>query len=289
MTHTRVIRRVLLGVALTGAAHVPAFAADEQAPKPEANRPEGAAPGATDRPAGAEAPDGAPRRGPGGPGGARGPGGPGGGRVDPATLIERLKTNVLSLDLTPEQKTQVEAIFKTAADDVATARREGEGKEPRERADAVRGALQGLREKVAGVLSEEQMTALREKMQQAVRTAGNAGGRMREALAQLELSDEQKEKVRALTSEMQPKLEAARAEAQQAGEQARGKLRDLMRENRQKLMEILTPEQREKLRELLPEGGRGPGGGGRGPGGAGPGGAAGPGGDRPADAPKEPL
>ena len=82
--------------------------------------------------------------------------------------------------------------------------------------------------------------------------------RLKENLAKLDLTDEQKTKIKDVFEDIKPKAEALRQQVQSGSDEAREKVRDLFQETRRKLGEILTPEQRQKLMESMrPPGGEG--------------------------------
>jgi Spy/CpxP family protein refolding chaperone len=207
-----------------------------------------------------------------------------GGRMNPTTAVERLQAQVNELKLTDEQKPKLAEIFKSASTDAKALEKDLEGTQGRERMQKMQPFLQGLREKVTGVLDDAQKAELREKMPARRRGGPGApggggggggggafGGEMfRENLKDLDLTAEQQTKVDALLDESRAKMQALRGEAGGAGAgntEGREKMRAALRETREKLDEILTPDQRTKLREKMAarrsEGGAG--GGGRGP------------------------
>src|SRR5215207_3525902 len=152
MPATRLIGRALLAAALTGAGlALPARAADETAPG--------------DRPAEPRRPEGDRQRGerPGRPDGDRPDRPADQQRLDPGAVIERAKADILSMDLSAEQKSQVEAIFAKGKEELAAYRQQSEGKDPGERTEGARAILQAVREKVGGVLNDEQRQALRRR------------------------------------------------------------------------------------------------------------------------------
>src|SRR5439155_19875522 len=75
--------------------------------------------------------------------------------------------------------------------------------------------------------------------------------RLRENLAKLDLSDEQKTKIKSVLDDVKAKGEELRKQAANATEDMRDKFRDLMQETRGKVEDILTPEQQDKLREMF--------------------------------------
>jgi Spy/CpxP family protein refolding chaperone len=200
-----------------------------------------------------------------------GPGGPGGpGRMSPVQTVERSKEDVMSLDLKDDQKTKLDAIFKDAGEQAKSLETEVASLQGRERAEKLQPFGRDLREKVSGVLTEEQKQALRKKM--AGRMATQMTERWQRALGELNLTADQKTKVDALLADAQKKMESQAAEADPGQGQGQGRGPGggfaAMRETRQKIQDLLTPEQKTKLDELMPPGGRG-GQGGRGGRGAG--------------------
>jgi Spy/CpxP family protein refolding chaperone len=129
-----------------------------------------------------------------------------------------------------------------------------------------------LREKVAGVLTEEQKTKLGQ-MGGPGGPAGAAGrgnpiDRLQGILDKAELSSEQKDKVKPVLEDAKKKFEELRGQFQTGDRAAlREKVKGIMDDTRDKLKDILTPAQAEKVKAAL-EAGR--------PGGAAPGAPAGP-------------
>ena len=216
--------------------------------------------------------------------GRRGRGGAGGGGFggafgarNPAQAVERSREDTSALTLRDEQKTKLEAIYKEAADQAKSLETETQSLEPRERAQKVMPFMRDLREKVNGVLDEQQRQTLRKN--QATRAAKQTTERMKQNLGQLNLTSEQQTKVDAVLADSEKKMIEAAAQAGDnaggvggpgGGRGAGGGAFGVMRETRDKINEILTPEQQAKFRELAPQGGRGGGQGGRrGAGGAG--------------------
>ena len=203
--------------------------------------------------------------------GRGGPGGPGGfGRQTPTQSVERSKEDVMALDLKDEQKTKLDAIYKDAAEKAKSLETEVASLQGRERAEKLQPFGRDLREKVNGVLTDEQRQALRKKM--AGRMAEQMTDRWKRALGELNLTSEQQTKVDAVLADARKKAETQAAEAdpgQGGGGGRGGQLFAGMQETRQKIQDILTPEQKQKLDELMPQRGRGGQGGRRGEGGGG--------------------
>jgi Spy/CpxP family protein refolding chaperone len=153
------------------------------------------------------------------------------------------------LDLTDEQEKQIRGILdETKA-------------EMKAQAEEMRGKLRASREGIEKVLTEEQRNKLgkgagallrglngfAEDQGPAVRDHREAPGaefRMRAAMAALDLSEEQREKLRAHHEAMRAKHEALRKEMEP-------KIEALREEAKKELESILTPEQREQLKNRL--------------------------------------
>jgi Spy/CpxP family protein refolding chaperone len=94
---------------------------------------------------------------------------------------------------------------------------------------------------------------------------GKKGGRMgieqrmERLSSNLNLTDAQKPKVKALLEETQKKSQELRNDTSVPAEEKRPKMRAIMEEEMKKMKEILTPEQWEKYQQMAP-GRRGPGG-----------------------------
>jgi hypothetical protein len=182
--------------------------------------------------------------------------------MSPTQNVERTKEDVTSLDLKDDQKTKLDAIFKDAAEQAKSLETEVASMQGRERAEKLQPFNRDLRDKVAGVLTDEQKQALRKKM--AGRMAGQMTERWKRAVGELNLTADQQAKVDAVLADAQKKAETQAAEAdpgQDAGGgrgPGGGRLFAGMQETRQKIQDILTPEQKQKLDEIMPQ--RGPGG-----------------------------
>jgi Spy/CpxP family protein refolding chaperone len=254
----RRLRLVTVGFAL-GLAAAPEMVRAQDAAKPSGNDND-AQQAAQDTPRQGQG-QGRRRGGPGGPGGA--------GRMSPVQTVDRSKEDVMALDLKDDQKTKLNAIFKDASEQAKSLETEVASMQGRERMEKIQPFNRDLREKVAGVLTEEQKQALRKKM--AGRAAEQMTDRWKQALGQLNLTSEQQTKVDAILADARKNAEQQAAQSppdagQGQGQGRGGALFASMRETRQKIEEVLTAEQKQKLQELMPPGGRG-GQGGRGRGG----------------------
>lgn len=209
-----------------------------------------------------------------GRGQGRGQGGGFGGAAfarNPTEAVEQMRAQVTELQLTDEQKTKLETVFKESGEQAKTLASEVEGLQGPERNEKLRPFIADLREKVNGVLTEEQRQTLRKN--QATRQAKQRTDRYRRALADLGLSDEQKPKVEAVLADAEKRITDAVAQGTpgaRGGQGGRrgGVMAEIVQDTRSKLNEILTDEQEQKLQETMGRG-RGQSGGRRGGGGGG--------------------
>jgi hypothetical protein len=191
-------------------------------------------------------------------------GGQGFGGNNPARTVEQYQTLVNELNLSADQKSKLDAIFKESGEKAKTLATEVESLQGRERREKVMAFTGEMRDKVNGVLSDEQKQTLRKNM--ATRQAQQMTQRYRRATADLGLSEDQKTKVEAVLTDAEKKLTEAMAQAEPGSGQGGGRGRggpfgEITQSTRDKINEILTPEQQEKLRETMRQGqGQGQGG-----------------------------
>lgn len=167
----------------------------------------------------------------------------------PAVMLERMKEQILSMDLSADQKRQIENLFAKAQDELAAERRQSDRKDVAKLRENAQTIVRELRQKVLGLLNEEQRQTLRLKLQAAQGTAVQGGelmaDRLKNTLKSVELTDEQKQKLDTLLAETQRK-------ARELTERTQLQMRELMQETRAKVEALLTPEQREKMNESRP-------------------------------------
>lgn len=154
---------------------------------------------------------------------------PGAGNLDRA--IEQL-------DLTPEQRKQVEPILADMREKVRT-------------------ALQETQQELGDVLTDEQRTQLREIMrdqrgggQGPMAQGPNPVERLQSAAKALDLTNDQKAKLKEIFASYRTELETIRKNADN-DRQAMQESRPLLQEMRSKVNAILTPEQTETLQKEL--------------------------------------
>ncbi len=175
-----------------------------------------------------------------------------GERQQAGALFERLRARLGELNLSDDQKQKIEGFFTDARTKLEAMREQLKNATREERLEQVRPIFQKLRTDIESVLSPEQVQALKQKLEAGGRTAGQTGGqvlgKLRNALSQLQLSDDQKQKAEDLLKETRAKIEQIRTEA---GDDVGPKLRAAGEDLRTKLGNLLTPEQKTKLRELM--------------------------------------
>jgi hypothetical protein len=203
-----------------------------------------------------------------GQGQGRGQGGPGGGFArNPAQAVEQYQTQVNELNLTGDQKTKLDAIFKEQSEKAKTLASEVENLQGRERAEKTMGFNREMREKVNGVLTEEQRTTLRKNA--ASRQAKQMTERYHRATADLNLSDDQKSKIDAILADTEKKIVEASAQASADGGVAApggqggargGPFGEIQRDTREKVAGVLNADQKTKFEEAMQRRGGGQGG-----------------------------
>jgi hypothetical protein len=173
----------------------------------------------------------------------------------PGVMLERMKQQILSMDLSADQKRQIEELFAKAQDDLASERRQTGEKDLAKFREKAQSTVRELRQKVVGLLNEEQRQSLRRKFQTAQDNAVQGGEMMAErvknALKSVELSDEQEHKLDALLADSQKK-------ARELTERTQSQMRELMQETRAKVEALLTEEQRQKMKASRPNPNRKP-------------------------------
>lgn len=183
--------------------------------------------------------------------------------------LQRLQEAIAKLDLTDDQKQQVEALKDSIAETARGMAKEVKKLPPEERREKMREAMGDVREKFMSILTPEQ----KQKLPEAGRPGPRGGGgtplidRLKQTVDALDLTAEQKTQTDAIFKDAADQAKALRTEA--GGDRAamREKAGELGRETREKLAAVLTPEQKAKLKESMPAGRRGDG---AGPGEAGP-------------------
>ena len=165
-------------------------------------------------------------------------------------LVDNFKARMEGLNLTDDQKAKVAEILKGSKEELAAAK----GDAPK-----MRQLMQGLREKVGAILTDEQKA----KMQTARQGAATGNVRigafvdnLQANIDKLELSSDQKEKVNPVVAEIRKSFDELRGQFKDGSdrEKLREKFTAFTTESTDKLKAVLTPEQAEKLKGLMEQG-----------------------------------
>lgn len=174
-------------------------------------------------------------------------------------VFQRLQDSLADLNLSDQQRAQIESIFQQAREHFRQTFRELGQMDQTSRRQHIRQFLNQLQDQIKAVLNAEQITAWEKKLQQLRRSAATrpaalraaALQRLRQAIDQLQLSDDQKAQIRLVLDDLRDKLSELRQQAQVDPDVLRQKARELVQQARQQIQSILTPQQREQLKELL--------------------------------------
>jgi Spy/CpxP family protein refolding chaperone len=185
--------------------------------------------------------------------------GPGPAGREPGFMLKILRERLDKLDLSADQKKQIDQIFADAEPDFKKAIQDTQGQSRDQRMEKMRGLFSEFREKVAGVLTEEQKQKLQKEM--ADLRASNGGqanplNRLKENLEKLGLSDDQKSKALGVVDDAQKKMTEMREQIENGNgdrQQVQEKGQQIRQEMQGKLAEILTQEQQDKLRSTMPQ------------------------------------
>lgn len=186
--------------------------------------------------------------------------GPAGAQAFP--MLDRVRSVLGDLKLSDEQKGKIDKIVDDTRSQLKKIREDPAG-DRQELMQKSREAFTKLRDEVSGVLTDEQKAQFKEKFQSIGQGGGNVMSRLKSSLEKLNLTDDQKQKVKELLDDTAKQAKDLREKAQGGGDDAAQKLRALMQDTREKLGEILTDEQKQKLQESFQPGGAGGDGGAR--------------------------
>ena len=177
--------------------------------------------------------------------------GQGVGRVDPAALLKAARDRLDQLGLTDDQKKTIDAAYAAATEEI----KKTADATPQERRQALQKAMTDVREKVTGVLTEDQKTKFAQMRQNLTRAVTGPVERLQAELDKLTLTAAQKEKLKPIVEDAKTKFAELRTQIQGADRAAiREKFKTFMDETRDKLNDILTPEQAEALKAALEAG-----------------------------------
>ena len=156
------------------------------------------------------------------------------------------------LDLSADQKKQIDQIFTDSEADFKKAIQETEGQSREQRQEKMRGLFSEFREKIGGVLNEEQKQKLQQEM--ASLRASNGGqanplNRLKENLDKLGLSEDQKNKALGVVDDAQKKMTDIRDQIENGNgdrQQVQEKTQQIRQDMQSKLGEIFTQDQQDK-------------------------------------------
>ncbi|MGD0768034.1 MAG: deiodinase-like protein [Tepidisphaeraceae bacterium] len=191
-------------------------------------------------------------------------------RPGPAFVIQRLKNAVSQLNLSDDEKTKVDGFFDSANQQGLDLSQTLANAQPSERYQKLTAFAQQLHQQIAQVLSGEQMKTLDKKLgpglgQRAgggngvegaggAATRNSAGGGIieafQQAMAKLDLSDDQKKQMADLLESTRQKMADLRQKAQ-AGENVQSDMQQVRQDMRAKLQTILTPDQMQTFMQSM--------------------------------------
>jgi len=181
---------------------------------------------------------------------------PGPGGREPGQFLKMLHERLDKLDLSADQKKQIAEIMSDTEAQIKKTVQETRGDSQDDRRQKFQTILGNLREKIGGVLTDEQKQKLQQEMA-AARANGGPGNplnKLRENLGKLGLSDDQKSKANTVVDDAQKKMTDMRDQLENGNgdrQQVQEKGEAIRDEVKSKLAEILTKEQQDKLHDLM--------------------------------------
>lgn len=156
------------------------------------------------------------------------------GRRPVAKMVQgSIDRQLEELNLTEEQKKQVEPILNDLREQIRT-------------------ATQDAQQKIGAILTEEQRTKFRESRERGAALGGpgaNLVSRVENAVALLDLTDDQKAKLKEIFDKFRPEFDAVREQAAGDPQAMMESSRPLLQDLRSQVIAVLTPEQTAKLQE----------------------------------------
>ena len=186
------------------------------------------------------------------------PGGPGG------SIVERMQQMAEQLGLTDEQKEKIKAIYQEQGEKMR-ALREDQNISPEDKRAKFREMFEALEAKTKPILTPEQqekMAKFRAQRPGGAPGQGEPGGagnlreRMQRMAQELNLTDEQKEKLKEAFAKDGEKMKELRDNPNLSREEKMAKFRELNEGIEARLKPILTAEQLEKWQKLRPQPGQ---------------------------------
>ena len=172
----------------------------------------------------------------------------------PGAFLERLHEEMDKLQLNDEQKAKVEQLVTSGRENIRKLIEQAKADGKPESREAVRAAIEKLRQDVLAVLSDEQKAKLKEMIEKNRPTTrpgtGAMADRFKANLAKLDLSEQQKESIEKVAADTKAKVDAILQEAGGKTQGLREKIQPVLEAAREQIKSILTPEQFEKLKQL---------------------------------------
>ncbi len=187
-----------------------------------------------------------------------------GGMHDGQRGFERMAQE---LNLTDQQKTQIQNIFQTQRQQ-AQAIRQDASLTPEQRQDKLKQLRESTHQQITGVLTPEQqqkfqqLRAQHQGMGRGRMGRGEAGPGGMGPLARLNLTSDQKAKIQPILQSQHQQVQAVRQDSSLTPEQKQAKIRDIRKTTRTQIDALLTPDQQQQLQQMWqhrgPHGQQGP-------------------------------
>lgn len=156
------------------------------------------------------------------------------------------------LNLTDQQKTQIQGIFQTQRQQ-AQAIRQDTSLTPEQKQDKLKALRSSTHQQVQGVLTPEQqqqMKQFREQHQGMRKGMGPGKGQGGPGMAALNLTDQQKTQMQSIMQTQRQQMQSIRQDSSLTAEQRQQKMQELRQSTHQQMMGILTPEQQQQWQSM---------------------------------------
>ncbi len=153
------------------------------------------------------------------------------------------------LNLSEDQRSRIEPILQDEMQQ-AKAIRQDTSLTPEQKRGKMLQLRDSSRAQVEALMTPEQVARLPRR---------GTGRRMAKMAQRLNLTPDQKAKMKPLLLDQHKQVQAVRADASLTPEQKQGKIREIRKSTHQQVMALLTPEQQQQLKEMRGRWGRGAG------------------------------
>jgi Spy/CpxP family protein refolding chaperone/peroxiredoxin len=189
-------------------------------------------------------------------------------RTEAPASFPRFRSAISNLKLSDEQTKKIDDIFDRESEDIRAMSADLREMKPADRQAKFKEFFNDLRDDISQVLTSEQkekfdsalqsLPGLGDRPRGATTKPGGAPGagragergfgpRAREALQQLNLTEEQKTKIKKIFEDAGEKYRQIASTSERGSEEMRSKMRELMENTRDAVKDVLTPEQMEKF------------------------------------------